>query len=96
MTLYILQSIYNMYLAMIDKCPKLHQNRSQNVLDSKNFLGGGGGGGMPPDPPSRCARSAHWAHDKTGALTFAVADLGGVRGVQIYPPLAASSVFLRT
>ena len=26
----------------------------------------------------------------------AVADLGGVRGVQMHPPLAASSVFLRT
>ena len=28
--------------------------------------------------------------------TVAVADLGGVRGVQMHPPLAASSVFLRT
>ena len=27
---------------------------------------------------------------------IAVADLGGVRGVQMHPPLAASSVFLRT
>ena len=26
----------------------------------------------------------------------AVADLGGIRGVQMHPPLAASSVFLRT
>jgi len=26
----------------------------------------------------------------------AVADLGGVRGVQMHPPLAASNVFLRT
>ena len=25
-----------------------------------------------------------------------VADLGGVRGVQMHPPLAASNVFLRT
>ena len=27
---------------------------------------------------------------------YAVADLGGVRGVQIHPPLAASNVFFRT
>ena len=26
----------------------------------------------------------------------AVADLGGVKGVQMHPPLAASNVFLRT
>jgi len=27
---------------------------------------------------------------------YTVADLGGVRGVQMHPPLAASNVFLRT
>ena len=30
------------------------------------------------------------------AAVFSVADSGGVRGVQMYPPLAASNVFLRT
>ena len=29
-------------------------------------------------------------------LTLPVADSGGVRGVQMHPPLAASNVFLRT
>ena len=28
-------------------------------------------------------------------MSVAVADLGGVRGVQMHPPLAASNVFLR-
>jgi len=27
---------------------------------------------------------------------YSVADLGGVRGVQMHPPLAASNIFLRT
>ena len=30
------------------------------------------------------------------SIDSAVADLGGVRGVQMGPPLAASNVFLRT
>ena len=29
-------------------------------------------------------------------ILSSVADLGGVRGVQMHPPLAASNVFLRT
>ena len=29
-------------------------------------------------------------------LPYSVADSGGVRGVQMHPPLAASNVFLRT
>ena len=29
-----------MYFAMINKYPKMHQNRSQNVSNSKNFLRG--------------------------------------------------------
>ena len=33
---------------------------------------------------------------RSGNCSMAVADLGGVRGVQMHPPLAASNVFLRT
>ena len=29
-------------------------------------------------------------------LRYSVVDSGGVRGVQMHPPLAASNVFLRT
>ena len=34
--------------------------------------------------------------ESMGSLVYTVADSGGVREVQMHPPLAASNVFLRT
>ena len=46
------------------------------------------------------AMALHYTHTLWNAVSVGnmdtVADPGGVRGVQMHPPLAASNVFLRT
>ena len=44
-----------------------------------------------PHPSQQCQKGFSHLHDFTYHTT--VADLGGVRGVQMHPPLAASNVF---